>query len=72
MALDQLDGQTRLSNTTATDHDQLVFSKKLEQVSGCANAKGGGGARGQRTLDAIVKEEEEMPDDAEDAGQWVY
>ena len=70
MALDQLDGQTRLSNTTATDHDQLVFSKKLEQVSGCANAKEG--ARGRRTLDAIVKKEEEMPDDAEDVGQWVY
>ena len=30
MALDQLDGETRLADTTTADHDQLVFSRKLQ------------------------------------------
>ena len=39
VALDQLDGQTRLSNSTTTDDHQLVFSEKLARVSD-RNAKG--------------------------------
>ena len=53
MALDQLDGQTRLSDSTAADDHQLVFSEKLARVSDR-------GAKGERraasTLDAIVSE----------------
>jgi hypothetical protein len=33
MALDQLDSQARLSNTTSTDNDELVLSKELQQSS---------------------------------------
>lgn len=29
MTLDQLNGETRLSNTTASNYDELVFAKKL-------------------------------------------
>jgi hypothetical protein len=29
VALDQLDGQTRFTDTTATDNDELVLSKEL-------------------------------------------
>lgn len=30
MALDELDGQTRFTDTTTTNHDQLVLSQELE------------------------------------------
>lgn len=30
VALDQLDGQARLADTTATDDDELVFPQKLQ------------------------------------------
>jgi len=63
VALDQLDGQTRLSNSTTTDDHQLVFSEKLARVSD-RNAKGerragagagaGAAAAVVSTFDAIV------------------
>jgi hypothetical protein len=31
MALDQLDSQARLSDTTSTDNDELVLSEELQQ-----------------------------------------
>lgn len=56
VALDQLDGQTRLSDTTATDYDQLVFSEKLRRVSGLGAWHG---RRGRRTFEAIVRDKED-------------
>lgn len=32
MTLDQLDGQARFTDTTAADHNQLIFSEKLNKV----------------------------------------
>lgn len=49
VALDQLDGQARLSHTTAADHDQLVFSEELRMVSGHARGRGQGRAGPSRT-----------------------
>jgi hypothetical protein len=53
VALDQLDGQTRLSDSTAADYDQLVFAKELARVvsdwSGMRH-----GRRHVPTFDAIV------------------
>lgn len=43
VALDQLDSQTRLSDSTAADDYQLVLSEKLARVS--RSACGAGGAR---------------------------
>lgn len=50
VALDQLDGQARLSDTTAAYYDQLVLSEKLgggQQILRHGQAAG-------RTFDAIV------------------
>ena len=48
VALDQLDGQARLSDTTSADYDQLVFSEKLMgDVSGCAWGRGRMGMGGE-------------------------
>jgi hypothetical protein len=51
VALDQLDSQTRLSDSTAADYHQLVFSEKLARVSRGAGGAGDGRAP---TFDAIV------------------
>jgi hypothetical protein len=40
VALDQLDGQTRLSDTTAADYHQLVLAEELARVSDCRNGRG--------------------------------
>jgi hypothetical protein len=40
VALDQLDGQTRLSDSTAADYHQLVLAEELARVSDCRNGTG--------------------------------
>jgi hypothetical protein len=39
VALDQLDSQTRLSDSTAADNYQLVFSEKLRGLAGARAAR---------------------------------
>jgi hypothetical protein len=38
MALDQLDCQTRLSDTTATDDNELILAQKLQRENMLANS----------------------------------
>jgi hypothetical protein len=58
VALDQLDSQTRLSDSTAADYHELVFSEKLGRVSRGACGAGEGGKA--PTFDAIVKVSEDV------------
>jgi hypothetical protein len=51
VALDELDGQARLSHTTAAYYHQLVFSEKLRRRQQGSTARETGGLR---TLDAMV------------------
>jgi hypothetical protein len=53
VALDQLDGQARLSDTTAAYYHQLVFSEKLRTCQQVLR-HGGDAEREARTFDAIV------------------
>lgn len=48
VGLDELDGQTRLSHTSAADYDQLVLSEELDGVSEGSERAGGraGGSAG--------------------------
>lgn len=67
VALDQLDRQTRLSDSTAADYYQLVFSEKLARVSRGACGAGDGLAP---TFDAIVNMKG-VPDNVTGRGRWV-